>query len=172
MSAPTKWTPEADAVVREMWAEGISTMKIAARLCVTKNSVIGRVGRLGLTRRDNPSIPRTLTPRKSRSKPAHLPRTVLPARPAPAPVVVIPQPVGVHLACGTRVGPSEPVAVSAPLPPAPAPSLWRTCQWPTGDKGEQGIRFLCTDKPTPGRPYCGFHCSIAFEPHVARWRAA
>lgn len=46
------WTDERSALVERLWAEGYSASEIAARLPdVTRNAVIGKVHRLGISRR-------------------------------------------------------------------------------------------------------------------------
>ena len=55
------WTPDRIKTLMALWAEGISTLEIGRRLGVTKNSVVGKVHRLGLPKRQSPinSSPRT-----------------------------------------------------------------------------------------------------------------
>lgn len=49
------WTPERIAVLIALWNENITTSEIGRRLGITKNAVIGKVHRLGLTQR-RPSV--------------------------------------------------------------------------------------------------------------------
>jgi GcrA cell cycle regulator len=55
------WTSDRIKTLMALWAEGISTLEIGRRLGVTKNSVVGKVHRLGLPKRQSPisSSPRT-----------------------------------------------------------------------------------------------------------------
>jgi GcrA cell cycle regulator len=55
------WTPDRVKTLMALWAEGIPTLEIGRRLGVTKNSVVGKVHRLGLPKRQSPinSLPRT-----------------------------------------------------------------------------------------------------------------
>jgi hypothetical protein len=49
MTEPTPfWTPEREQRLRQLWARGVPTPKIAAELGTTKNAVIGRANRMGL----------------------------------------------------------------------------------------------------------------------------
>ena len=48
------WTPDRVKTLMALWAEGISTLEIGRRLGVTKNSVVGKVHRLGLPKRQSP----------------------------------------------------------------------------------------------------------------------
>lgn len=214
MAPPTLWTPEQDATLRQLWAEGHSMTQIGKRMSRTKGSIVGRVHRLRLPERESPPLLATralpdgayeeriakvlplleqgltiaqaadaagLTfhqardayrrhrkpPPPRRVIPTHAPRAVIPA-PQPAPEK--PQAGGSSLPLSPRVAPSAPPAVSG-HPPV-APSLWKTCQWPTASKATGRIAFECSDAPQPGRPYCPVHSAIAYVPHVARPRAA
>ena len=63
MTAPMAWTDERTGMVRKLWAEGLSASQCAARLGgVTRNAVIGKISRLGLSSRS--AITRTKSSRK------------------------------------------------------------------------------------------------------------
>lgn len=49
-----EWTPERTNALMEYWNQGLTTSEIGRRLNVTKNSVVGKVHRLNLTRRRSP----------------------------------------------------------------------------------------------------------------------
>lgn len=66
------WNDERIALLKELWAEGLTCTRIAARLGgVTRNSVIGKVRRLGLPFREpgcaGPRELRSALPRRKRS---------------------------------------------------------------------------------------------------------
>ncbi|MPZ57593.1 MAG: GcrA cell cycle regulator [Rhizobiales bacterium] len=67
------WTDERVALLKRLWADGLSASQIAAELHhVTRNAVIGKVHRLGLSgRAKSPSsrMPRPRKPRASRLAP-------------------------------------------------------------------------------------------------------
>jgi len=48
------WTEERIAELTKLWAEGLSAAEIGKRLEITKNSVVGKVHRLGLPKRQSP----------------------------------------------------------------------------------------------------------------------
>ncbi len=48
------WTDERIAILTKLWAEGLSAAEIGKRLEITKNSVVGKVHRLGLPKRQSP----------------------------------------------------------------------------------------------------------------------
>src|SRR5688572_21566376 len=43
------WTDSLQARLRELWAQGLTASQIAAELCITRNAVIGKAHRLGLS---------------------------------------------------------------------------------------------------------------------------
>jgi hypothetical protein len=46
-----EWTPADDALLRKLWAEGLTSGTIAARIGRSRSAVLGRVGRQGLPKR-------------------------------------------------------------------------------------------------------------------------
>jgi GcrA cell cycle regulator len=98
------WTDERVETLKKMWAEGQSASQIAKELGgVTRNAVIGKVHRLGLSNRVGPGS----------AIEDEVEEVVVAAPPAPAappPPVEVPEPV------------VEPVRVAEPVRPAPAPA--------------------------------------------------
>ncbi|MGH7010724.1 MAG: GcrA family cell cycle regulator, partial [Caulobacteraceae bacterium] len=96
------WTDERVETLKKLWLDGLSASQIAKHLGgVTRNAVIGKVHRLGLSGRATPSQPsRTLfkTPRPPRpavSSGSHLRRPVerhVVSHPAPTPAPYVEQP--------------------------------------------------------------------------------
>ncbi|MEO1275782.1 MAG: GcrA family cell cycle regulator, partial [Pseudomonadota bacterium] len=87
------WTEERVEKLKELWAEGMSASKIAKELGgVTRNAVIGKIHRLGLSNRAaSPANGTTAAPEEAPTTQA--PEPAAPAarpepEPAPAPVVV------------------------------------------------------------------------------------
>ena len=78
------WTDERVELLKKLWNEGLSASQIAGRLGgVTRNAVIGKVHRLGLSGRVTPT--RTLGTRRPRTRTATAPRRVVrPRTVAPA----------------------------------------------------------------------------------------
>lgn len=62
-----EWTPEQVATLRRLWREGHSASMVAEELDVSRNAVLGRVHRMGLTR--NGSKPAVTKPVGRPSKP-------------------------------------------------------------------------------------------------------
>ncbi len=48
------WTDTLQVRLRELWAQGLTASQIAAELSVTRNAVIGKAHRLGLSGRPSP----------------------------------------------------------------------------------------------------------------------
>ena len=100
------WTDERVETLKKMWAEGQSASQIAKELGgVTRNAVIGKVHRLGLSNRVGPGTPAEDEGTAASATTTAAPIPAAPAKPAPAPRAVAP----------------EPAPRSAPAAPAPQP---------------------------------------------------
>ena len=122
------WTDDRVETLKRMWGEGASASQIAKELGgVTRNAVIGKVHRLGLSNRNaDEAKPAPQTP----AKPAPAPKTAKPD-PTPAPK---PEPVAAveeddddeprtmaAVPQGTNVTPlRKPLMAGQPLPPQPS----------------------------------------------------
>ena len=128
------WTDERVEVLKKLWAEGHSASQIAKQLGgVTRNAVIGKVHRLGLSGRATPSRPVKRPPRLARPKPRVMPDGSV-TMPTPAVTTPIEQ-----------ARPVERTAMIAPLPPlkladggaATILTLRDSmCKWPIGDPAD------------------------------------
>ncbi len=157
------WTEERVEVLKKLWAEGHSASQIAKELGgVTRNAVIGKVHRLGLSGRATPSRPVKRPPRLARPKP----------RVQPDGSVVTPKPSRLP---ETQLKSSEKAAMLAALPPQPlsdgeAATILTLrdsmCKWPIGDPADPKFAF-CGRKSTCG-PYCAEHAKVAFQPAKKR----
>ncbi|MFT5775058.1 GcrA family cell cycle regulator [Hyphomonas sp.] len=154
------WTDERVEVLKKLWAEGHSASQIAKQLGgVTRNAVIGKVHRLGLSGRATPSRPVKRPPRLARPKPRVMPDGSV-TMPTPAVTTPIEQ-----------ARPVERTAMIAPLPPlkladggaATILTLRDSmCKWPIGDPADPKFAF-CGRKSDCG-PYCSEHAKVAFQP--------
>ena len=100
------WTDERVETLKKMWAEGQSASQIAKELGgVTRNAVIGKVHRLGLSNRVGPGTPAEDEGTAASATTTAAPIPAAPAKPAPAPRAVAPEPA------------------PRPAPAAPAPQL-------------------------------------------------
>ena len=146
------WNDERINLLKQLWGQGLTASQIAERLGgVSRNAVIGKAHRLGLSSRPSPIRGGAITgPRPARK------RTAPTTRPAPAP--------SVDNAPAEIAAESEPVQEPAPKP-APRRAVAgssKACMWPVGDPKEQNFHF-CEEPAEPGRPYCAKHCSQAYQ---------
>ena len=163
------WTEDRVDVLKKLWAEGHSASQIAKQLGgVTRNAVIGKVHRLGLSGRATPSRPVKRPPRLARPKPQVMPDGSV-RRPAAAK-----SPSASQAASERAV---ERAAMSA-LPPMPlkdgeAATILTLrdsmCKWPIGDPADPEFAF-CGRKSSENGPYCKDHAEVAFQPARKRDR--
>lgn len=162
------WTEERVAELKKLWAEGHSASQIAKRLGnVTRNAVIGKVHRLGLSGRATPSRPVKRPPRLARPKPQHVARQAngstgtagVPATADTAPAPVIRE---------VNVEPQR-------LPNGDMVTVMTVkdtmCKWPVGDPADPAFGF-CGHATHDGAPYCTEHARLAFQPARKRERKA
>lgn len=139
------WTEQADSILRKSWADGDHITVIGDKLGTSKGSVIGRVGRLGLERRDDPTKVRaSVATTKKSSRPIRTPpkNTLQPlasmlATPIPPPSEqTAPAPGKREANPAPREAPPEPMAVKAPRPVVvpQSPELKCECMWPLNDR--------------------------------------
>lgn len=192
------WTDERVELLKKMWGEGQSASQIAKELGgVTRNAVIGKVHRLGLSNRaaggasgaakaeakpaaEKPAAQAAPAP-KAEPKPKPAPRTE-PARPqTPEPAAEAKPPARRQI-----------IPAGQPLPPQPSANeispealakvneiekkarkisllelTERTCKWPVGDPATDDFWF-CGLPVQTGKPYCEAHVGVAFQPMSSR----
>jgi len=138
------WTTERVELLKQQFEEGLTCRQIAAHIGVSRNAVIGKLTRLGLTRGPG-TEPRATTakPRAAKS----VPRQQY-------------QMLQVVYENGQPVG-DGPVASARPC------TLFELseerCRWPISTPGEEGICF-CGNTPLKGLPYCAGHTRLAYKP--------
>lgn len=165
------WTDDRVELLKKLWAEGLSASQIAGQLGgVTRNAVIGKVHRLGLSGRATTS--RTKAPRTRRRtahatnraarpqlrshgntalKPAYDPDAEEDLRPAPVLVAELVIPLDERASILTLSD--------------------TKCRWPIGDPGDEDFHF-CGRHSDSGVPYCEHHSSLAYQPAQSRRRSA
>ena len=131
------WTDERVETLKKMWAEGQSASQIAKELGgVTRNAVIGKVHRLGLSNRvggegDAPD-PQPARPETAAAKPA-VAAAAAPARPAAQPAASAPARPEPRPAAPTAAAAARPEPVATPQPAATAaPAASRKAIVPAG----------------------------------------
>ena len=156
------WTDERVEQLRQLWLDGKSASQIAAVLAngITRNAVIGKVHRLGLSGRVK--APSQNSPRQRAPK-QHSHRTA-PSRP---------QGPRTHGANALAYAPrAEMQPIERPIEDVVIPMSERVtimelkeamCRWPLGDPATQEFRY-CGNKSPIGVPYCTYHSRVAYQP--------
>jgi GcrA cell cycle regulator len=167
------WTDERVELLRKLWLEGLSASRIAAELSggVTRNAVIGKVHRLGLSGRVK-SAPPVSTARLR--PPGKVPSAGL-RNMGPQRSVAMPMRGNTALAVQER--------------PMPVPQMQRggsdvvvpmtatvtimdlresMCRWPVGDPSSAEFRYCGGKAPIGEGPYCSYHSRMAYQPTQER----
>jgi GcrA cell cycle regulator len=184
------WTDERVETLKKMWGEGQSASQIAKELGgVTRNAVIGKVHRLGLSNRTTTSTAKSDgKPKAAKAEPKA--KAAPKADAAPKAMMPIAEPT---------TPPPPPsrarraiIPAGQPLPPQPSANeispealakvsevekkskkiglmelTERTCKWPVGDPATEDFWF-CGLPVKAGKPYCEAHVGVAFQPMSAR----
>ncbi|MEL6683907.1 MAG: GcrA family cell cycle regulator [Pseudomonadota bacterium] len=189
------WTDERVETLKKMWGEGQSASQIAKELGgVTRNAVIGKVHRLGLSNRagSGGSAGKAAPKEKpaAAAKPAPKPKVATKAPPASTPPKEEPEldENGIPISAARRAI----IPAGQPLPPQPSANeispealakvnevektarkislmelTEKTCKWPVGDPATDDFWF-CGLPVQPGKPYCEAHVGVAFQPMSSR----
>lgn len=184
------WTDERVELLKKMWGEGQSASQIAKELGgVTRNAVIGKVHRLGLSNR---TAPGAAPAGKPDPKPEAKPKPAATAAAAPSPAPAAPEPKTESAKPPTPPARKQIIPAGQPLPPQPSANeispealakvnevekkakklslmelTERTCKWPVGDPATDDFWF-CGLPVKAGKPYCEAHVGVAFQPLSAR----
>ncbi len=176
------WTDERVETLKKMWSEGQSASQIAKELGgVTRNAVIGKVHRLGLSNRAGAAPAK---PAKEKEKPAAETKAAAPAKEESAIQTAPERP--------TTPARRQIIPAGQPLPPQPSANeispealasvrevekkskkislmelTERTCKWPVGDPATDDFWF-CGLPTQAGKPYCEAHVGVAFQPMSSR----
>jgi GcrA cell cycle regulator len=157
------WTDERVELLKKLWSDGLSASQIAAELGgITRNAVIGKVHRLGLSGRAK--SPSSTAPRQRKAR-AH-PHIMRVARPAMRGNTALAQAFDYEIEV-------EPELVDNIIPMGQRRNILElteeTCRWPIGDPGSAEF-FFCGGQTATGLPYCGHHSRIAYQPAGDRRR--
>jgi len=191
------WTDERVETLKKMWGEGQSASQIAKELGgVTRNAVIGKVHRLGLSNRAGSGGGTAKAAPKEKAAPAAPKMETKPAvkpKPAPASVPAVKEEQeldenGIPISAARRAI----IPAGQPLPPQPSANeispealakvneveksakkislmelTEKTCKWPVGDPATPDFWF-CGLPVQAGKPYCEAHVGVAFQPMSSR----
>ncbi len=164
------WNDERVELLKKLWTDGLSASQIAARLGgVTRNAVIGKVHRLGLSGRATTSRMKPMRAHK-RSVPVARTHSVTYAvhgNVAYKPEYQTDEEFEIHVAPATVTELIIPLAERATI----LTLKEAMCRWPIGDPGDEQFHF-CGRKSLSGMPYCEHHARVAYQPAHGRSRAA
>ena len=149
------WTEERVELLKKLWQDGLSASQIAAELGgVTRNAVIGKVHRLGLSGRGQPtsSIKRQ---RRAAAPVARQPRQAI----SVGNLALQPE---VETVSEPQFRPRRDVVVPIAKRLTIEMLTERTCKWPIGDPGKEDFHF-CGNDSLDGVPYCEYHSGVAYQ---------
>ena len=190
------WSDERVAILKKMWLEGSSASEIAKELGnITRNAVIGKVHRLGMSNRDTNNLksgsstsnakksvrrgrpPKVNKEEKKRGRPHKL------KDPGDFPGTLdLKEKSTISSAKEMRLDENK-TKLASDLSEETLQNILkvemkskkislmelteRTCKWPIGDPATDTFWF-CGHESEPGKPYCETHISIAFQPITQR----
>jgi GcrA cell cycle regulator len=178
------WTEERIELLTKLWTEGLSASQIAAELGgdVSRNAVLGKANRLGLTHGSSKvaSTPHTRKPSRqpepsstsetSGQSDLRLALTLVRPHVAGEPEEILPRedaPVPDQAAEETRP------EVDGAVPLSRRVTIMElregVCRWPLGDPAHVGFGY-CGAQAVTGLPYCAHHAQVAYQPAAERKR--
>ena len=155
------WTDDRVEQLKKLWEAGLSASQIAAELGnITRNAVIGKVHRLGLSGRAK--SPSSSAPRQRKVRPAQQMMRI--NRPVSRGNTALAQAFEVEAE-------PDPIAYDNVVPMSQRLNLLQlnenTCHWPVGDPSCPDF-FFCGGKALDSLPYCAHHSRVAYQPASAR----
>ena len=163
----SSWTEERLDILKVLWSQGLSASDIAHELGgLTRNAVIGKIHRLGLSGR-------------VKSRPATASQRDKPQRTRLRPM---------RIASNAGYGDFRAVNGAAAIKPREAEyvepetadnvmsfpdrkTLLKLesgdCRWPVGDPRSPEF-FYCGGAAEEGQSYCAYHCRVAYQPRIDR----
>ncbi len=154
IGAQRTWTTERIALLKNRIDAGLSCEQIAREIGVSRNAVIGKANRLGLSRF-----------KRATAGPPERTGTAKNARPR-----IVTQ----HRNLRALLAKPQLAFAAAPGDSANRCSLFELqqwhCRWPISDPGAEDFGF-CGNKPVDGLPYCAAHSRMAYRPGTRERRA-
>ncbi len=151
MGITDKWSLERETQLRGLWQDGVSFTEIAARMAVSKNSIIGKVHRMGLPSRIH-SVGKYARPKPQRKEGETKPRRGVPKGELFRALLE-------RKKTNVFDGGTELTEPEIPDDPGRFVLLQLEddqCRWASG-QDEKGRHLFCGDKKVPGKPYCECH---------------
>ena len=157
------WTDERIAILKKLWKDGKSAAEIAKTLSkgVTRNAVIGKAHRMGLSGRPSPIKKSTSKSGKKSAKSSKKKINEVKRDKK----LIAPSSKG-KLATSSKETTKSGKSKKEDLPPSGGVSLLdlteRMCKWPIGDPREEDFTF-CGRNSDGGTPYCPTHAAMAYQ---------
>ena len=139
------WTTERVELLKQHFEAGLSCREIAGHIGVSRNAVIGKLTRLGLTRGPTTIEQHLQATTKERAK--SVPRTQY-------------RMLQVVYETGQ---PATDAPIASERPCSLLELSKERCRWPISTPGEEGFCF-CGNTPLKGLPYCAGHTRLAYKP--------
>lgn len=144
------WNDERVEQLKKLWSEGLSASQIASKMGgVTRNAVIGKVHRLGLSGRAAPAKPQRGRSFEQDEDVIEAPRRER----EPAMKAFLPEPEF-----------SAPVILDTGDMTTVATLKNNMCKWPIGDPARDDFHFCGQPSTQSGKSYCAYHAHLAFQP--------
>ncbi|MCC0007602.1 MAG: GcrA cell cycle regulator [Hyphomicrobiaceae bacterium] len=166
------WTDERVELLKKLWSEGLSASQIASRIGgVSRNAVIGKVHRLGLSGRATTTRMKSHRPRpRMATATASSATAKRPQKPQRFAQVGNPALRALYQPDAEPFVPSQEELV---IPLKERKSIQTltecNCRWPIGDPQHADFHF-CGKTKVAGLPYCEFHARRAYQPPQTRRR--
>ena len=155
IEAQATWTTERVALLKNGIAAGLSCAQIAREIGVSRNAVIGKANRLGLSRVKSATAghgQRAGVPNGARTRIAASQRTLRAVWAKPEPCFAEMLEAGTNRCSLFEL------------------QQWH-CRWPMGDPTSENFGF-CGCKPAGDLPYCPAHARMAYRPGARVARSA
>jgi GcrA cell cycle regulator len=148
MSAtPPTWTVDRITELKRLVEAGHTCSQIAGEIGVSRNAVIGKISRLGLTRPPGEAGHRRQPGPQERTRRS------------------------LHRVLKLMRAAAEPPVEEAPGSDGRRTTLFelsaRNCRWPIGSPGADDFGF-CGNEPVAGLPYCPRHAGMAYQSTARR----
>lgn len=176
------WTDKMVEDLKQMWKDGLTTGEIGKRLGVSKNSIVGKVHRLGLSGRPSPIKKKGETSAKTTApKTTQKQETKIETKPVVAHTTEQMEHIEKKLAQPEKTSPEKKPLESEKKDfkenfnfkldyrhEGAKDGVTRlvdldnhTCRWPIGDPKDENFHF-CGKKVRIGQTYCEEHAALAY----------
>jgi GcrA cell cycle regulator len=145
-----RWDEQTVEQLKMLWAHGLSARQIAIKFGISRNSVIGKVHRLGLTGR-NVQVRKPEDPNRKRIRKAVV---------RPKGTLSIPFQYSTERTRTAPIEPGEAIVVESPNPVHIVNrDMFRQCAWPLWGEGVAYSELLCCGNPIVQgeQSYCAGH---------------